>query len=634
MRIVTWSLWTVLAAVFFLSSACQYDVELYCCTGPDCPDGVEQSCDRWSDDYPERTFCDLEGEYGEGVANTCIEPPAGRCAADGDCAASDAAFCDVEAQSCRGCDGDGECADRNADTPICDSSGACVAACESSSECGEPTAPLCVDSGFCAGCEAANDSDGACADLDPDAPFCVSDGSCAECRDNDHCSEGAQVCDADRHQCRPCEAHAECASDVCDLDAGGACIAEGQVIYVDHRAEASNEDCTREAPCPTIEAGIAAASTSNRSFMHVAPGAYTETIAVSDHDFSLIAHEVELTPADSGEPALRVEAPADLTIDGLRLTGATGSGGDGLRCTAGASRPDLRLRHVRIDDNRRGINASDCILTLEASQVSSNDGPGISATDGILTLEASQVSSNDGPGISATDGSLTLEASQVSSNDGPGISATDGSLSLEASQVSSNDGPGISATDGILAVERSLIAANRGGGVRLENADFSLQNNVIVHNGSDGENGTASNFGGVFLSGGQAGNELAVFEFNTIAKNASGLEASGIACNIGTALTFANNIVHSNEGDSQLSGENCSHRYSNLEGLGGADTNIDADPLFIDADSDFPDSDFRLRADSPCIEAADPEADLDVDFDGTSRPRGDRHDIGAFEFAP
>jgi len=50
------------------------------------------------------------------------------------------------------------------------------------------------------------------------------------------------------------------------------------------------------------------------------------------------------------------------------------------------------------------------------------------------------------------------------------------------------------------------------------------------------------------------------------------------------------------------------------------DGNIDADPLFTDPDED----DYHLTADSPCIDAGDPDSDPD--------PDGTRVDMGAFYF--
>jgi hypothetical protein len=58
--------------------------------------------------------------------------------------------------------------------------------------------------------------------------------------------------------------------------------------------------------------------------------------------------------------------------------------------------------------------------------------------------------------------------------------------------------------------------------------------------------------------------------------------------------------------------------YSVVEGGFNGDGNIDTDPLFLDPDN----VDFHLQVSSPCIDAGDPESDLD--------PDGTRADMGAY----
>jgi subtilisin family serine protease len=80
--------------------------------------------------------------------------------------------------------------------------------------------------------------------------------------------------------------------------------------------------------------------------------------------------------------------------------------------------------------------------------------------------------------------------------------------------------------------------------------------------------------------------------------------------------------------------------YSDIEGSGGSNNwdpnlgndlggNIDSDPCFVDADN----NDFHIKADSPCVNAGDPNGSYDDqnDIDGESRVIGRNVDIGADE---
>jgi hypothetical protein len=73
--------------------------------------------------------------------------------------------------------------------------------------------------------------------------------------------------------------------------------------------------------------------------------------------------------------------------------------------------------------------------------------------------------------------------------------------------------------------------------------------------------------------------------------------------------------------------------YSLIEGGWPGEGNIDVDPRFVDPDGETPD--FRLRPDSPAINAGDPDrvlTDGERDLDGHPRVLCDRVDMGAYEF--
>ena len=57
------------------------------------------------------------------------------------------------------------------------------------------------------------------------------------------------------------------------------------------------------------------------------------------------------------------------------------------------------------------------------------------------------------------------------------------------------------------------------------------------------------------------------------------------------------------------------------------DTILKSDPLFVDSEG----GDYHLRADSPCIDAGTLTGAPSSDLEGTARPKGSGHDLGAYE---
>jgi len=95
--------------------------------------------------------------------------------------------------------------------------------------------------------------------------------------------------------------------------------------------------------------------------------------------------------------------------------------------------------------------------------------------------------------------------------------------------------------------------------------------------------------------------------------------------------TVTNCIVWGNS-PAQIAGGG-SIEYSDIEGGREGEGNIDADPLFVDADND----DYHLLPASPCIDAGDPNyvaGPNETDLDGNPRVMNGRIDMGAYELNP
>jgi len=103
--------------------------------------------------------------------------------------------------------------------------------CTSDDECGGGT-PFCGDAGECVDCSGMSDGDGACAELDANAPACNAAGECVACTTDNAtaCGGDTPICDGEAFTCVGCSFHEECQAvgmPACNLIAGN-CI-EGLV---------------------------------------------------------------------------------------------------------------------------------------------------------------------------------------------------------------------------------------------------------------------------------------------------------------------------------------------------------------------------------------------------------------------
>lgn len=279
------------------------------------------------------------------------------------------------------------------------------------------------------------------------------------------------------------------------------------------------------------------------------------------------------------------------------------------------NRPYVKFRGTT--NEQVTINNQNVTLLAEPGAKLSSTTPGV-----ILRVDGSSV-------VTIID----LAISDALGTGGIGITLPAGNtamLTLRRVRVTGNAGGGISASGGTLTVSRSTISGNAGGGIAINGAQFDITNNFIVGNGNPT---VTQSYGGVQLSSVNTGTRR--FEFNTVTGNTAAMNATtGVVCAlVNQAITFSSNIVYDNQTSgtgTQVSntGSNCNWTYSDIGPQTVAGTgNKNVNPAFVNATQ----GDFHITAASPCKDAADPSATLDIDIDGDVRPKGAARDIGADE---
>ncbi len=302
---------------------------------------------------------------------------------------------------------------------------ATVVECVDHDQCSGRT-PVCDSvGGTCRGCRDNND----CTALGADAPICSADGRCGACASDSDCSQdGLNICDPERLVCRGCEAHSECASEVCDI-ASGVCVDPNRVVYA--RPDGSSvADCgTLDTPCRSLTDAVDQVSF-NRRYLRIL-GTFNTRLTLSAKTVDVIGEgaTLDLTPVDFDTAAgITVNTGAQVTIDGLRVTNL--SVGNGIEC----SDATLTLRQVTSDSHEgNGVNASNCPLIIQESRITGNSELGVAAyvpngDSGNLVIERSLIADNYGGGINSSVTPLLIRNNLILRNSN--LSEYNGAISL------------------------------------------------------------------------------------------------------------------------------------------------------------------------------------------------------------
>jgi hypothetical protein len=245
-------------------------------------------------------------------------------------------------------------------------------------------------------------------------------------------------------------------------------------------------------------------------------------------------------------------------------------------------------------------------------------GPGRSAAQTArivgVTTPGIAVSTNGMPATIRIDGLEVTGAGGGTPSAGLKCSVTTGAASVTVvnSAIKSSGAAGVDSAGCAMSLNANIISGNTGGGVSLGGTgNYTVTNNIIAGNGNVAP--------GVTIASTATG----TFAFNTVAGNTVTAGVSGIDCGGGAMKSIQNSIIASNasgNGGPQL-GTNCS-----TTGV------VTSAVEFVSV------SDFHLKANSAtnaacCVDkVANPTTpNATVDVDGSARPKGVAHDIGAHE---
>jgi len=256
------------------------------------------------------------------------------------------------------------------------------------------------------------------------------------------------TCDATANACRTsCTQHQECdPASACDRSAAhtagtGACVPLAQADTV-----ASGQEI----------ATVVGATT--KPVVIVPPGTYKQKIVVSK-TIKIIGKGSATSPSkldpDTDGAAITIQTNGKLTVQGLTIQGATGTGGDGLRCAGPTTKATLVAVENTIADNKgHGVLGSFCDVTLRRNVIQSNQAGGADLSKGAFVVVNNVVAQNGkvDPGGSSV-GGLNLNS---------GTTVTFSNNSVGSNSASTGTASGVNCSSTAYTLYNSIIWGNSG----------------------------------------------------------------------------------------------------------------------------------------------------------------------------
>jgi len=156
-------------------------------------------------------------------------------------------------------------------------------------------------------------------------------------------------------------------------------VAPSDILFV---SSGGAGDCSKAAPCGAIQTALAKVSAGKKKWIKVGAGMYFEALTVSGVAVEIVGTGATVLPRAVGVnlPGALVENGASATFRGLDFSGASGgASADGVLCAGSVATPTrVTLRQVTLDSNGQyGLDAMNCVVDLERSLVTRNQGGGV-----------------------------------------------------------------------------------------------------------------------------------------------------------------------------------------------------------------------------------------------------------------